>query len=98
MSTNHKQKFIFFTAELVAFLICVNRNRDCQDVTSSISSQMDKVSRNIKDGDIQVREEQRKYGAAFVEAFQEMVHLSKSFALGQIALIGCSSFFLYFPF
>ena len=95
MSANHKQKFIFFVAEMVMLLICVSRGRDCQQVATSISSQMEKVSRSIKDSDIKVREEQRKYGAVFIENFQEVIFQSKNFSLGQKILIGNSSSFLF---
>ncbi|XP_046635826.1 protein MMS22-like [Daphnia pulicaria] len=87
MSANHKQKFIFFVAEMVMLLICVSRGRDCQQVATSISSQMEKVSRSLKDGDLKVREEQRKYSAVFIENFQEVIFQSKNFSLGQKILI-----------
>lgn len=93
MSANHKQKFIFFVAEMVMLLICVSRGRDCQQVATSISSQMEKVSRSLKDGDLKVREEQRKYSAVFIENFQEVIFQSKNFSLGQKILIGNSSYF-----
>ncbi len=69
-------------------LICVSRGRDCQEVATSISSQLEKVSQSLKDGEPKVREEQRKFGTAFVESFQEIMFQSKSFSLGQISLIG----------
>jgi hypothetical protein len=93
MSANHKQKFIFFVAEMVMLLICVSRGRDCQQVATSISSQMEKVSRSLKDGDLKVREEQRKYSAVFIENFQEVIFQSKNFSLGQKILIGNSTYF-----
>jgi hypothetical protein len=95
MSANHKQKFVFFVAEMVMLLICVSRERDCQQVATSISSQMEKVSRSIKDSDIKVREEQRKYGTVFIENFQEVIFQSKNFSLGQKVLIGNPSSFLF---
>lgn len=69
-------------------LICVSRGRDCQEVAASISSQLEKVSLSLKDGEPKVREEQRKFGTAFVESFQEIMFQSNSFSLGQISLIG----------
>lgn len=56
---------------------------------------MEKVSRSIKDSDIKVREEQRKYGTVFIENFQEVIFQSKNFSLGQKILIGNSSSFLF---
>ena len=88
MSASHKQKFIFFVSEMVMLLICVNRGRDCQEVAISISSQLEKISRSLKDVELQIREEQRKYGTVFVESFQEIMSQSKIFSLGQIRLIG----------
>lgn len=87
MSANHKQKFIFFVAEMVVLLICVSRGRDCKEVAASISSQLEKVSHSLKDGDLKVREEQRKFGTAFIENFQEVIFQSKNFSLGQKTLI-----------
>lgn len=88
MSANHKQKSIFFVAEMVMLLIFVSRDRDCQEVATSLSSHLEKISRGIKDSEPKVREEQRKCGAMFVENFQEVIFQSKNFSHGQIHLIG----------
>lgn len=88
MSENGKKKQIFFVAELVLLLICIRRGSDCHEVAQSISLQLEKVSRALADNDVVARDEQRKFGAQFVEAFQEMVFHSNNFSHGQLKLIG----------
>ena len=88
MSENGKKKQIFFVAELVLLLICVRCGSDCHDVVASISIQLEKVSRALMEGDVVARDEQRKFGAQFVEAFQEVAFHSNNCLLGQLKLIG----------
>ncbi len=40
------RELIFFVGEILILLICVNRDRDCQEVAASISSQVEKVSQS----------------------------------------------------
>lgn len=87
-SESLKHKAVFFAAEMVLLLILVNCGRDCKEVAASISAQLEKISRGLKDGEI--REEQRKFGAIFVEGLQEVIPQSRNFTLGQIKLIGNS--------
>lgn len=95
MAENQKQKFVFFVAEMVLLLIYVSQGRDCQDIASSVVSRIESISRNLVDADLQIRDELRKYATVFVETFQEVVLQSKSFALGQIKLIGNYSIVFY---
>ena len=95
MSENGKKKQIIFVAELVLLLICIRRGGDCHDVAESVSVQLEKVSRALLESDIVARDEQRKFGAQFVEAFQEMALYSSNFSLGQIKLIGNHSIFVF---
>lgn len=81
-----KHKLVFFSAEMALLLVLLNRKRDCKDVCVSVSNYLEKISRGLKDGE--VRDEQRKLGAIFVEALQETVAQSRNLALGQSKLIG----------
>lgn len=87
---------------MVMLLICVVRGRDCQEVATSISAQLEKISRGLKDGELKVRDEQRKHGAVFVENFQEVIFQSKNFSHGQLRLIGilnsCKKFYTFYLF
>ena len=85
-SESVKHKTVFFAAEMVVLLALINRGRNCKEVATSISAQLEKISRGLKDGEL--REEQRKFGTVFVEGLQEMVAQSRNFTLGQIKLIG----------